>query len=290
MSFLLFLNFNLHIFHYSSIIKFLTLFLEKHLYYPFNREINMMPINNFNNTKIKIFSTNKGIKVVDSPIKIQILNMLEGQVSEADIVNETGKSKSTISVHLKNLIDEGIISFKSHPMDRRSKIFYILADYIGEIYPDKIIYRYPEIDSQIDTKDKFFNEVFRQFKSILLVHGLQLEPLEIETGKNMGKELYSSLEFETFDELIESITLKFEQLNLGHIKISSTNPLILKINECSECSGLQYNLPMCNIIKGVLKGIFEEYYNQQISIEEVECTSKYDDCCTFLIETNVNNF
>ena len=100
-----------------------------------------MPINNFNNTKIKIFSTNKGIKIVDSPIKIQILNILDGQVSEADIVSQTGKSKSTISVHLKNLIDEGIISFKSHPLDRRSKLFYILADYIGEIYPDKIIYK-----------------------------------------------------------------------------------------------------------------------------------------------------
>ena len=61
----------------------------------------MMPINNFNNTKIKIYSTTKGIKIVDSPIKIQILNMLDGQVSEADIVNETRKSKSTISVHVK---------------------------------------------------------------------------------------------------------------------------------------------------------------------------------------------
>ena len=81
----------------------------------------MIPINYYNTTKIKIYSTNKGIKIVDSPIKIQILNLLEGEISEADIVKETGKSKSTISVHLKNLIDEGIISFKSHPLDRRRK-------------------------------------------------------------------------------------------------------------------------------------------------------------------------
>ena len=61
----------------------------------------MMPINKFNNTKIKIYATTKGIKIVDSPIKIQILNILDGQVSEIEIVKQTGKSKSTISVHLK---------------------------------------------------------------------------------------------------------------------------------------------------------------------------------------------
>lgn len=245
----------------------------------------MMPINNFNNTKIKIYSTTKGIKIVDSPIKIQILNMLDGQVSEADIVNETRKSKSTISVHLKNLIDEGIISFKSHPMDRRSKLFYILADYIGEIYPDKIIYKSPDIESDINNQEQLYTELFRQYKSILLIHGLQLEPLEIETGKKIGTKIYNSFEFETFDELLELIIEKFDELNLGNIKKSSDKPLILKNNNCHECKDLQYNMQICNITKGILKGIFEEYYEKTVSVEEVECTSKYDDCCTFIIET-----
>ena len=244
-----------------------------------------MPINNFNNTKIKIYSTTRGIKIVDSPIKIQILNLLEGQVSEADIVSKTGKSKSTISVHLKNLIDEGIISFKSHPLDRRSKLFYILADYIGEIYPNKIIYKSPDIESDLDTKEHLYMELFRQSKSMLLVHGLQLEPLEVESGKNIGKKIYESFDFETFDELLELIIEKFEDLGLGHIKVSSKEPLILKNNDCNECDGLQYNMPLCHITKGILAGIFEGYYETNVSVEEVECTSKYDDCCTFIVET-----
>ncbi len=221
---------------------------------------------------------------MDSPIKIQILNMLEGQVSEADIVNKTGKSKSTISVHLKNLIDEGIISFKSHPLDRRSKLFYILADYIGEIYPEKIIYKTPGIESEMENQEQLYLELFRQYKSILLVHGLQLEPLEVETGKNIGKSIYKSLKHNSYEEFIDSISDKFKDLNLGILKVSSEKPLILKNNNCHECRGLQYNMPMCNITKGILKGIFEEYYEKTVSVEEVECISKYDDCCSFLIE------
>ena len=250
----------------------------------------MMPINKFNNTKIKIFSTTKGIKIVDSPVKIQILNLLDGQVSEADIVSKTGKSKSTISVHLKNLIDEGIISFKSHPLDRRSKLFYIFADYIGEIYPDKIIYKSPDIESDLNNHEQLYTELFRQYKSILLVNGLQLEPLEVETGKKIGKEIYKSFEFDTYEELLNLIIEKFEELKFGRIKISSDKPLILKNNNCHECKKLQYNMPICNITKGILKGIFEEYYEKSISVEEVECTSKYDDWCAFIIETtDVNN-
>lgn len=244
----------------------------------------MMPINNYNKTKVKIFSTTKGIKIVDSPIKIQILNILDGQVSEAEIVKQTGKSKSTISVHLKNLIDDKIISFKSHPLDRRSKLFYIYADYIGEIYPDKIIYKLPEMQSEISTQARLYMEIFRQFKSILLLHGLQIEPLEVATGQRIGEKIYESFEYKTLEELIDLIKNKFEELDLGHIKVSSMNPLILKNSGCHECFKLQYNMPTCNVTKGIIKGIFEKHFGKKVSVEEVECTSKYDDCCTFIVD------
>ena len=244
----------------------------------------MMFLDNFNDIKIKIFATGKGIKIVDSPMKIQILNVLDGQVSEADIVKQVGKSKSTISVHLKNLIDDEIVSFKSHPLDKRSKLFYIYADYIGEIYPDKIIYKSPEIESKIDTREDLYIEIFRQYKSLLLLHGLQVEPLEVATGVNIGNSFYDSMEYNDLDELLELVKDKFEQLGLGDVKITSTEPIIFKNTGCHECFKLQYNIPTCNVTKGILKGIFTNHYKTDVSVEEVECISKYDDCCTFIIE------
>ena len=78
---------------------------------------------------VQIFSNvddNIGVNVVKSPVKLTILEMLRDSEMEFDeIVSNTGKSKSTVSVHLKSLRESGIISFRIYPEDNRKKIFYI---------------------------------------------------------------------------------------------------------------------------------------------------------------------
>lgn len=75
---------------------------------------------------IQIFSdsTELRVNVVKSPVKLTILEMLRDRDMEFDeIVINTGKSKSTVSVHLKNLRENGIISYRMHPIDNRKKYF-----------------------------------------------------------------------------------------------------------------------------------------------------------------------
>ena len=85
---------------------------------------------------IQIFSdlSDLSVKVVKSPVKLTILEMLRDRDMEFDeIVSNTGKSKSTVSVHLKNLRETGIISYKLHPADNRKKIFYLNSKYLGSV-------------------------------------------------------------------------------------------------------------------------------------------------------------
>ena len=86
---------------------------------------------------IQIFSNlneNIGVNVVKSPVKLTILEMLRDSEMEFDeIVNNTGKSKSTVSVHLKSLRESGIISYRVHPDDNRKKIFYINSKFLGSV-------------------------------------------------------------------------------------------------------------------------------------------------------------
>ena len=78
---------------------------------------------------IQIFSNKEdqiGVNVVKSPVKLTILEMLrDGDMEFDEIVSNTGKSKSTISVHLKSLREDGIISYRMDPKDNRKKIFYL---------------------------------------------------------------------------------------------------------------------------------------------------------------------
>ena len=75
-----------------------------------------------NDRNIMIYSTEKGIVALDSPVKLKILEMLrKGAVSFDDLVEQSGKAKSTISVHLNDLEKQNLIKEKSSPEDKRRK-------------------------------------------------------------------------------------------------------------------------------------------------------------------------
>ena len=89
---------------------------------------------------LQIFSKDEdmGIDVVKSPVKLTILEMLRSNDMEFDeIVRNTGKSKSTISVHLKSLREDGIISYRLGESDSRRKIFYLNSKYLGSVEVSK---------------------------------------------------------------------------------------------------------------------------------------------------------
>ena len=89
---------------------------------------------------LQIFSkdADMGIDVVKSPVKLTILEMLRSNDMEFDeIVRNTGKSKSTISVHLKSLREDVIISYRLGESDSRRKIFYLNSKYLGSVEVSK---------------------------------------------------------------------------------------------------------------------------------------------------------
>ena len=66
-------------------------------------------VKNNTNDQIKIFGTQSGVNIIESPIKAKILSILEEKErSWTEIVSLTGKSKATISTHLHDLVNMGI--------------------------------------------------------------------------------------------------------------------------------------------------------------------------------------
>ena len=135
------------------------------------------PIQIFSN-----FNENIGVNVVKSPVKLTILEMLRDRDMEFDeIVSNTGKSKSTVSVHLKSLRENGIISYRLHPVDNRKKIFYLNSKYIGSVNitePKEIEETQSDylIKNIVDDDAEFSTLLFHTLKAMLIQEGNKYRP------------------------------------------------------------------------------------------------------------------
>lgn len=240
--------------------------------------------------QIQIFGTSDGINVVESPIKAKILTFLdEKERTGAELVSLTGKSKATISVHLHDLIDLGIVDFKPNPADKRSKIFYIKSSYIGGLSKKK------EFDSQMDSfitenilkstdPFEFFRFVFRTIRVSLMEEGFNIDPILHNAGIKVGSTYYENLKDDEIDGLIENLSKFWKKNRLGRIKIEKSEPLTLRAYDCFECEDLpKIGRSACAFDSGILEAIFSSYYSEHVNVDEVKCYARGDEYCSFVV-------
>ena len=242
-------------------------------------------------SRIKIFSTKTGVNVIQSPIKAQILSILkEGGLSGSQIVSSTKRSKSTISAHLQDLEDAGIIDWVIDPEDRRRKIYYINSKFLGDLsspqeIEDDVSNFLEEYVVQADDPFKFFRYMFRTIRVALLDEGINIDPILHNAGVKVGQTFYKKLEGQDINDLARNLASFWETNKLGNIEIKSMNPIIIQAYDCFECEDLpQLGRPACSFDSGLLEGIFSNYYGQKVEAEETKCYAQGDDFCQFVIK------
>lgn len=244
--------------------------------------------------RIKIFSTKSGVNIIQSPIKAQILSILKGGgMSGSQIVASTKRSKSTISAHLQDLEDAGIIDWVIDPEDRRKKIYYINSRFLGDVSPEKEFE--DELDQSIqkqilesDDPLKFFRFMFRAIRVSLMNEGINIDPILRNAGFKVGETFYKKLETQDINEFIKNIAIFWESNQLGRIEVKSADPIIIKAYDCFECEDLpQIGRPACAFDSGVLEAFFSQYFQEHIEVEEVKCYAQGDDYCQFMVKTKI---
>jgi len=248
---------------------------------------------------IKFFSTGtrgSGLNVVKSPVKLMILSMLsESEMEFDDIVKNTGKSKSTISVHLKSLRKDGVVSFKFNPDDQRKKIFYISSRYLGEIEaPESAEIEERKIDFIIDnivnnekSSIEFPRLLFHTVRSTLIQEGLSIDPILYEAGLRIGASIFNRIYDENIDTFIENLSTFWADHGLGDIKIDLTqeNKIGVTAFDCFECGLLpKTGKPACFLDLGIIESIMSKYLEVDVIVTETRCYTMGDDHCYFEIE------
>ncbi len=241
-------------------------------------------------TGVKLFSTPEGINVIKSPMKSQILSLLEkNEMSFDRIVENTGKSKSTVSEHLQALVDDGIIDFKPDPEDRRRKIFFIKSQHLGDVSPVKELEEGAELyfGGMSDYKDpfEFFRLMFRTIRVALLKEGINIDPLLHQAGIKVGETVYTDLKSQDMDKFVGNIAEFWQRNKLGRVEVESMEPLVINAFDCFECEDLpKIGRSACAFDSGLLEAIFSRHFGHAVDADEVKCYAKGDDRCCFVIK------
>ncbi|MEE1128857.1 MAG: V4R domain-containing protein [Methanobrevibacter sp.] len=244
------------------------------------------PIQIFSNFDEKI-----GVNVIKSPVKLTILEMLRDSDMEFDeIVNNTGKSKSTVSVHLKSLRENGIISYRVHPVDNRKKIFYLNSKYIGSVNiaePKEIKETQADylIENLVDDDAEFSTLLFHTLKSMLIQEGINIDPILQSTGNCIGNSIFGKLYDDDLDIFMRNIATFWENKGLGRLSFEVGQIIRITTFDCFECELLpRTGKPACFLDTGIFEALFTQYFKLPVSVIETQCYTMGDEKCVFEVE------
>ncbi|MCC9260755.1 V4R domain protein [Methanobrevibacter woesei] len=243
---------------------------------------------------IQIFSNKEdqiGVNVVKSPVKLTILEMLrDGDMEFDEIVSNTGKSKSTISVHLKSLREDGIISYRMDPKDNRKKIFYLKSKYLGSVNvcDNKEVDEVKSdflIDNIVNTDEEFSLLLFHTLRSMLIQEGININPILHDTGVRIGEALFNKIYNPDLDIFIENLADFWKNKGLGKLSVDLGQIIKITTVDCFECALLpKVGQPVCFLDAGIFEALFGAYFKLPVNVIEVKCYTMGDEQCTFEIE------
>jgi uncharacterized protein len=237
---------------------------------------------------IGLFSTPAGIRTVGSPVRVKILSVLSTrELAFDEIVRLSGRAKSTVSVHLRGLEEDGIIGSKADPKDERKKIFFLRSTSLGNLSAGHLVDDAKgRAGLRISESDPFgfYRYMFRTIRVSLLAEGINIDPVLRESGFRVGRTLATNLADKDLPTLLKKLGVFWKKHNLGTLQVESLAPLTLKASDCFECGDLpQLGRPACAFDSGILEAVFSDHFGNEQAVSETACYAMGDDHCRFVI-------
>lgn len=241
-------------------------------------------LNNIKNRKMV------NIDIIKSPMKYEILKLLRhNEMNFEEIVENTSKSKASVSLHLKDLREEGIVKYKADPTDNRKKIFYLDSELLGCIDSNNI-------KSKDKTKrliQNFISEgeieynllLVHTFKTILMEYGIEINPIIKSIGNHIGDYIFTQVYDSDFERFLFNVSKYWADNNLGYLSFDMKHNLEITCMQSFESVKLEKTgLPECHLEVGMFESLFYNYFDFEVKIIETRCHSMGDDVCLFEVE------
>ncbi|AEH61191.1 transcriptional regulator, ArsR family [Methanosalsum zhilinae DSM 4017] len=235
-----------------------------------------------------LFSTVDGFIALNGAVKLQILEFLkDGPKTFEELVKYTGKAKSTVSVHLKDLNSCNLVEEKPDSNDRRKKI-YVLKSHCMAHSQEPMIKHYQcvlhNFSKDLICENDFFISIFHALRFGFEAYGINHRPISRKIGSDIGRHIALNFKSSNFYDLLEEIALFWKENGLGNLSMVDGDPVQLIISDCFGCRTMpRVNRKLCFFEEGIFEGIFFESLNKKLKVREIECCGTGHDHCLFLV-------
>ncbi|HOJ97088.1 MAG TPA: 4-vinyl reductase [Methanospirillum sp.] len=243
---------------------------------------------------IRLYSSRDRVMAVDSQIKKRILELLqERDYSFDELVSLCGRAKSTISVHVHDLISTGLIASQTDPDDNRKKILTLSSTPIGRltnldrhaVVREENIEKSAALPFEPGDIASFFRWGVRVFRTEAMALGINIDPVLERTGWEIGRVLVPLVYDPDLSQMVHAMHEFWSVHGLGSVTLSGSDPIALTVQGCFECEDLPVTgHGACSFDIGVLSAIFSNFLKGPVRITEIECYSAGNDHCRFIIE------
>jgi len=239
---------------------------------------------------IQICACKRGLKAIDSPLKVKIIEMLAGgEMDFEDIVSRSGRAKSTISAHLNALTEAGITISRPDPADARRRLFSLKG---------KILLRTVALDRDMKWVDQFFPEklpanattrdvfsfILTTLRVSLIAEGIEIHPILSQAGRRVGRAIYPRVQEDDTPAFFSSISQFWVNFGLGKMDLEREDPFTIVIRDCFECMALPLTgKPECSFGAGVLSALFSSHFGEAREAIEKNCYATGSNLCRFEI-------
>lgn len=190
-----------------------------------------------------LYRTSDGPVCITTPAHRRILDALkEGERSFGDVVEATGKAKSTVSIHLNRMAEEGLVSSREDEDDARRRWFSLEAEPILTGSPDLI-----DEAGSVDRLDP--EGILTGLLGQMAGSGLSARPLFRLLGRDVGASLRTRTD-KTPDEAADRAARYWTKWGLGDARIDGSR---IRVEPAAWLTGP--GLHPVELFQGLLEGI-----------------------------------
>jgi len=235
----------------------------------------------------ELYATRDTVVAVKGRVKRQILLLLrERAMGFDDIVRATGKVKSTISKHMKDLENDGLIASFPAKGDKRKKHYILVARPLGRSTKkasklDRKTIK--DITTAMEGRGDFLNAVLRSIRYRFDALGIDVAPMLYHLGREIGTAIGMGMVSEDLDGVVKEVSEFWKEHGLGTIKVLEREPLTFIVTDCYECANMpNVGRTLCAFDEGILEAIFYTRLKREFRIKEIVCWGTGYNHCKYL--------